>query len=114
MRTGVLTILILLSLSAIILNVGAVFTEGQITHGQGVYENIREANADSLPITLNQDDGRELVRFIQRAIIQEWRARSFLVTFSFLVFSGLLVIVVVDYHEKAKRKDNESLKSGPA
>jgi len=114
MKIGLLAILLLLSLSVIILNVGPVFTEGEITHGQRIYENIREVNADSLPIAVNEDDGRALIRFIETEIIGEWRARFFLVAFSFLVFIVTLGVILVEYREKAKKKHDKSRQADAA
>ncbi|RJP76471.1 MAG: hypothetical protein C4522_17950 [Desulfobacteraceae bacterium] len=106
MKIGFAAILLLLSLFGIILNVGPVFTEGQITQGQRVYETIRETNADSRPITVNEEDGRALVKFIESAKIGEWRTRFLLLAFSFLVFVATAIVVVSEYREKSKRIHN--------
>jgi hypothetical protein len=114
MKMGVLAILLLLSLFAIILNVRPVFTEGQITQGQRIYETIRETNADSRPITINEEGGRSLIKFIESAEVGEWRARFLLIVFSFLVFTGTVGLIVFEYREEAKRKHNQSLKMDAA
>jgi len=104
MKTAILTIVTLLSLSAIILNIGPVLTEGEITHGQRVYENICEVSADSLPITISKEDGRALTGFIEGAIIGEWRSRFFLVVLSSIVLIAVLGFILIDHREKAKQQ----------
>jgi hypothetical protein len=106
MKIGILSILLLLSLFGIILNVGTLFEDGQITQGQRIYETIRETNADSRPITVNEGDGRSLIKFIEGAKVGEWRARFILLGFSFLVFVGTVCVIAIEYREKSNRKHN--------
>jgi hypothetical protein len=106
MKIGIFAILLILSLSAVVMNLRPVFTEQIITEGQRVYETMRETNADSRPIALNHDDGRSLIKFIESARIGECRSRFLLLAFSFLVFVGTAIVVAIEYREKAKRKHN--------
>jgi hypothetical protein len=114
MKIDILAILLLLSLWGIIINVGPLFKDGKITKGQRIYETIRETNADSRPFTVNEEDGRSLIKFIESAKVGEWRARFILLGFSFLVFIGAVCVIAIEYREKAKRKHNQSLKRDAA
>ena len=103
-----LSILLLISLSSLILNVKPVLYEGEISQGQRLYENIKEGSVDSQVLTLNKADEKVLINYIETNHAEGWRARFFLMLFSFLTFLTTSSLLIIEYLEKKKDHISDS------